>query len=164
MHEALKRFILMFVYSYQTTEQTKKFWDVIQGRPFFYANFNYGGMGGYGDMSWFKNGNQTNGEQPITDDANAYNNELNNLWGGSDSLNLGNLNIGSFVGSSMFGDMFNTSGSSTGNFDIGSMISGFMSMIMGFFSSFMGMFSGGNTTDEGTVDNAQDIEAENPEV
>ena len=76
-------------------------------------NFNYGGMGGYGDMSWLKNGNQGNNQDPTTDDANAFNNELKNLWGGFDSLNLENLNFGSF-GSSGFGDMFQM-GNSSGN-------------------------------------------------
>ena len=241
-------------------------------------NFNYGGMGGYGDMSWLKNGNQGNNQDPTTDDANAFNNELKNLWGGFDSLNLENLNFGSF-GSSGFGDMFqmgNSSGNifgslsgltggsgmmgslggmmggsgmmgslggmmggsgmmgsfddmlggitgdsensmlgglsglgsmgsmgsmsgmmggsgmmgslggmmggnSTGGFDIGSMISGFMSMIMGFFSSMMSMFTGGNAsggmdfsnmfggltgdaTVDGSTENADEIDPDNPEV
>ena len=83
-------------------------------------NFNYGGMGGYGDNSWLKNRNDNNNQQPTTDDANAFNGQLNNLWGGSlDSLNLNNLNLGDLGSSSSLGDMFqmgNTSDNIWGSF------------------------------------------------
>ena len=52
-------------------------------------NFNYGGMGGYGDNSWLKNANQGNNQQPTTDDANAFNAELTNYWSGDAINNIG---------------------------------------------------------------------------
>ena len=221
-------------------------------------NFNYGGMGGYGDNSWLKNANQGNNQQPTTDDANAFNAELTNYWSGDainnigwnelsgfpfantftnsqDAFNgittggiggittggiggittggIGGITIGGIGGITTGGiggittggiggittgglgglstdgafngfdtDSLNNflNGSTNGNMDFGSMISGFMSMIMGFFSSMMGMFTGGNasggidfgnvfpgfggdTTVDGSNDNAEEVEPETPE-
>ena len=101
-------------------------------------NFNYGGMGGYGDMSWLKNGNQGDNQQPTTDDSNAFNNELNNLWGGSIGDMFCSMGTNGSMGAiGSFGDL--TSGSSMMS-SLGGMIGG--SGMIGAFDDMLGGLTG----------------------